>query len=455
MTMKRLTIIISLIALSTVLSLLFLANASAQETAPIKIRLLADKTSYLPGEPIRMQIDVYNDTAGQVITRKGFMNQDFYLLITFTAPDGKTITTRYKQIGDEPGPPFRYQEKDAALVEVFQNLTQVIDNAHDYYDLPYGRYTAQVIASVETFSQGIDSDDDGVVDVAYLDYRNFFGEGGAVESNKVSFEIASPISMGKGSVTVYVNLLRIGSGSKPKTEKIPLSGVPVRLISRSNLAGYEPANWKVYPLIWSDAIDSIASGTTVNGMVSFDGVPQGDYVVLARHESVTIGSPFGSDDENWMTGQPISKHLHVMEKSDGKKAAGKVTIQKGSLLVITEPEYIEWDGTQELYPFVFETVGDWGIKTAIAPPEGFVADYQALSADVNNETEAVQFTITDVGSRWVPTDVTFTVTHKKKVKELKDKVGIKLSKRLSQAKGIGIFGEPESPVPPGRGKKGK
>jgi hypothetical protein len=57
----------------------------------------------------------------------------------------------------------------------------------------------------------------------------------------------------------------------------------------------------------------------------------------------------------------------------------------------------------------------------------------------------VQFTVTDIGSRWIPTDVTFTVTHKKRVKTLKDKVGIKLAKKLAEKKGLSIYGEDGEP----------
>jgi hypothetical protein len=74
-----------------------------------------------------------------------------------------------------------------------------------------------------------------------------------------------------------------------------------------------------------------------------------------------------------------------------------------------------------------------------------VADKSSLTATVKNEIEAVQFTVKDVGSRWIETNVTFTVEHQKKVKALKDKVGIKLSKRLAETKGLDIYGETGTP----------
>ncbi len=44
-----------------------------------------------------------------------------------------------------------------------------------------------------------------------------------------------------------------------------------------------------------------------------------------------------------------------------------------------------WDDTEQAYPFIFETVGDWGVTTSVEPPEGFEADYDSLAADVDNE----------------------------------------------------------------------
>ncbi len=119
----------------------------------------------------------------------------------------------------------------------------------------------------------------------------------------------------------------------------------------------------------------------------------------------------------------------------------KYTKKTGSELLVIEPEYIEWDGTQELYPFVFESIGDWSVTTAVSPPEGFVADTDSLSEEVNSELEAVQFTITDVGSRWVSTGVLHTLKHKKKTQKIQSKISIKLTKRLAEEKGVDIYGE--------------
>ena len=124
---------------------------------------------------------------------------------------------------------------------------------------------------------------------------------------------------------------------------------------------------------------------------------------------------------------------------------------------------MEWDSTTEVYPFVFDSVGDWTVTTYVTPPEGFVADNESLSAEVVNETEAVQFTITDVGSKWIPTQTMFKLKHgKKKEITFNSEVGIKLTPELAQQKGVSTWGEDshddvhdnqdEAPNP-GKGKK--
>ena len=96
----------------------------------------------------------------------------------------------------------------------------------------------------------------------------------------------------------------------------------------------------------------------------------------------------------------------------------KYTVKTGSQLLIIEPEYIEWSSTQEFYPFVFDSVGDWTVTTTVTPPEGFVADQPSLTAEVNTDLKALQFIITDVGSKWVETGVTYDLQHKGKKEKI-------------------------------------
>ena len=82
--------------------------------------------------------------------------------------------------------------------------------------------------------------------------------------------------------------------------------------------------------------------------------------------------------------------------------------------------------------------GDWGVTVSVEPPEGFVADYGSLSEDVDDEIEAVQFTITEVGSDLVPTETTFEVTHNGRSQTVRSNVGIKLTPIYAQSRGFNV-----------------
>ena len=456
--MRRCILIISCVVLLFGMSFPVERSVLAQDE-PVAIRLLADKTSYLPEEPIRMQVDVLNTSGEPVLTRTGFSSRDRRLLITFTDPDGNIIRSKYLRDSDEPGPPYRVQERDAAFAEYFEESTVVLEDTREFYDLlKYGRYTAQVFESLETFSES--SLDDAGNLIAFLDGAS----GYSLVSNKVLFELVSPTPSEQSSIQVKVCLLQIGGGTKPGATKKPLLNVPVHLIKVSDVPDdYHPINHKIYGIIY-EFVDAFRSDFTTlpyhnakEGVAKFENIPQDDYVVIALYDKSQdfrhMGSPIVLDHLDWLTDDPIEKHLMVMEKVDGKKVPGKTTKLKGSELLITEPEYIEWDSTQETYPFVFETIGDWEVTTSVTPPEGFDADYKSLDAEVINEMETVQFTITDVGSSWKETKVKHKIKHKGKKQTLESKIGIKLSKKFAKEKGLGIYGETESPGPFKGGKK--
>jgi hypothetical protein len=137
----------------------------------------------------------------------------------------------------------------------------------------------------------------------------------------------------------------------------------------------------------------------------------------------------------------VEKYLQVIVNSKNDKVPAKYRKFIGSELMIIEPEYVLWDSASEIYPFIFDSVGDWGVTTAVQPPEGFVADYKSLTTQVNTQLKAAQFTITDVGSKWKPTKVKYTIKHKGKSKYITSEIGIKLTPELAKKKRVGIYGE--------------
>jgi hypothetical protein len=124
-----------------------------------------------------------------------------------------------------------------------------------------------------------------------------------------------------------------------------------------------------------------------------------------------------------------------------KKVPAKSRKLTGSELLIIEPEYVEWSAESELYPFVFESIGDWSVTTSVEPPEGFVTDQDSLSTEVNTDLKAVQFTVTDVGTVWKASKVKHKVKHKNKVKTVESEIGIMLTPELAKQKDVCIYGE--------------
>lgn len=458
---------IALVVISLTLAIGSWSAALAQDLAPVKIILTMEKTSFGPTEPIKLQVRIYNTENREVITRDGFFGQNFYTLITFTDPDGLPIRNVFMDQTDEPGPPIAVDGRPAAVVEFIPPMpegdrTIVLDEAREFYRLDkYGWYTAQVLVPMETFSTYF-TDERGMY------YSNLDDPGrqsyNPVASNKVRFEIAAPEAPEPASIIVNVSHLKIGQETRPKTTRTALEDIPVRLIPQAAIpVDYQPINWKTYDQIWAWTTGQGAGVTATRytnnlGLAGFS-VVQGDYLVLARYSESQdfkhMGSLVLADDPDWLTDRTIEKNLMVMEKSTGKKMAGKTSRLKGSLLLITEPEFVVWDSDQEQYPVVFESVGEWDVETAVVPPEGFVSDQKTLDADVVNELEAVQFTITDVGSRWEETEVNFKIKHNKKTKKIKSKIGIKLSKKLAKEKGLGVYGHTAPPGPFNGGKKVK
>jgi hypothetical protein len=131
----------------------------------------------------------------------------------------------------------------------------------------------------------------------------------------------------------------------------------------------------------------------------------------------------------------------LMTTKGGKKTPGKSTRVTGSELIIVQPEYMEWDSAEQLYPFAFETADTWEVDVALTPPAGFVADNKALAETVTSGLKALQFKLTDVAANWKPTKVKYKLKYNKKAQEFDDEIGVRLSKDLAKKKGVGIWGE--------------
>jgi hypothetical protein len=243
------------------------------------------------------------------------------------------------------------------------------------------------------------------------------------------------------AATINVTAIKytIGLGHHPLITQTPISGMPVRAFAKSPgscAAQYGIISWPHYKDIWNGC-PIVAEGTTNDsGKVALS-VPPGTYIVIGKYnEMYAADNVFGLK-----VGETKKAFLPFIVIATGKGLSCKYSQQTGSDLLIIEPEHVEWDGAQEQYPFVFQSEGDWTVETSVTPPEGFVTDYSSLSADVNTSLKSVQFTLTDVGSKWRDTQVKHRIKHKGKWKTLKTKIGVKLSERLAKKKGLTVFGE--------------
>ncbi len=347
------------------------------------------------------------------------------------------------------------------LITANQETVSRKDNMRDFVSLPPGSYKAQVVTSLLVFG-------DSVGDPALRNLNCFLDtvQVGVtpdtpepfednVVSNVVSFKVVPAQPAQQSAIELRARLIQVGSGERPPVKKSPLVNVLFKLIRLSELPqAFQPVNHKNLSQIWNNVtrrIGLVATATTdsQNGIARFERIDQDAYLLLGRYtgssETRFISRNVDPDEPEWGTEAPIKKNVVVVENHKGQKQPAKVTRRRGSDLLIIEPDYVEWNSAEEPYPFVFESVGAWSVETTVSPPEGFVADPVSLSTEVINETEAVQFTVIDVGSRWEETGVTFRVKHKGREEFIESKIGVRLGKKMQARTGLGRYGHTASP----------
>jgi hypothetical protein len=478
--------------------------ATAQVAHPdLSVGLILTNTAGTPsntfqlGEPIYAQVTLANRDVNDIITEAGTSDRKLHLELHFTQllPDGgsQLITTLYPENLNEPVNPKKVLlaniPRQVIPVEVFAAGTGISYepfSALDFYELnAAGKYYVKVVMGRLTFSGYFTSDDNA----NYAPLESIVNKGD-IESPAIGFHIledrdgdgysypepygalasladcddenpsiypgapeipgngidedcsGSDLATQGGTILCKVDKHTVGTGSYPGAFKEPLSGVPVRVYDMSAGSCVKTrygVSWQFYEGIWKGCNPPVAGGDTVNGKISLN-VPPGDYLVIA-YPDATSSVYLGRNASGITSGTTEQVYLQMIIKANGKKSPGKVTRRTGSELLIIEPEYVEWDGTQEYYPFIFESVGDWGVTTSVDPPEGFVADYNLLSAEVSSSAATVQFTITDIGSEWVATGVEHEVEHKGKKEKIKSKIDVKLTKELAKQKGLDIYGK--------------
>ena len=256
------------------------------------------------------------------------------------------------------------------------------------------------------------------------------------------------IDDGLSTLRVTANQHTVGTGTHPGSTKEPLTGLLVEVYDKSEgscartiCGGISHQNYDCIfdscdPVATGDDPDPAQGQTNGFGEIEFT-LPPGDYLVIGGDGTE---KHLGVSASDLVCGDAMQKHLQLIITSRGDRLPAHTTRRTGSELLIVEPEDIVWDEPEELYPFVLDSVGSWTETTTVEPPEGFVRDYDYLTEDVINEIEALQFTLTDVGTDWVPMRTRHILEHNGRVEVVLGEIDTSLEETFARRKGLDKYG---------------
>jgi len=237
-------------------------------------------------------------------------------------------------------------------------------------------------------------------------------------------------------------------GWHPVVQKEPIEGMTILVYQRpgQEFCGHHLGwwcGWHWWRHVFYECNESLLVNTGVtdaDGIALID-VPPGDYLVIGLLDLDDDGEVdhfIGEKARGVDCGDLRRVHLRLIITPRGKALAAKLSQYTGSELLVVEPDMMVWDEPEQEYPYGFESEGDWGVSVTVAPPEGFVADYESLSTEVNNEVEGVQFTVTEVGSDLVPTKTTLDISHNGRRFQALSEVGIILTPDYAVSRGFSV-----------------
>jgi hypothetical protein len=248
------------------------------------------------------------------------------------------------------------------------------------------------------------------------------------------------------TIEVRAHSLQFSDGCFPTITKEPLVGITVHAYARpeyEHCSHYQTWwcgwHWWRHVVHECDESEPVNSAVTDENGIALIDVPPGDYIVISFFDFDGDGEVdhyLGRSARGVECGETLVRHLRLLITSDGTRIAARISRYTGSELLIAEPDMMIWDETEQKYPFGFESTGDWGVSVTVAPPEGFVSDHDELSEDVQDEIDAVQFTVTEVGSDLVPTQTSFVITHNGRRQVVNSNVGILLTPDYAESRGF-------------------
>jgi hypothetical protein len=194
--------------------------------------------------------------------------------------------------------------------------------------------------------------------------------------------------MAPGSKTVEIsslpaidpNLRLIATGhvvqdtsNHPSNYKEPCAGMAVKVYNMADscVTGFGGMTWQNYPDIYTTCDHVWVGVTDAEGVLEFALPYAGDFMAIGKYvasEPIYIGTSIG---EVLLDGSLKVKHMKFVRNASkpDKPVPAKYRKEKGSELLIIEPEYVEWSEESELYPIILESVGDWSVTTSLEPPD--------------------------------------------------------------------------------------
>ena len=264
--------------------------------------------------------------------------------------------------------------------------------------------------------------------------------------NAVSEEVE--VTVGYGSaIRVFTKKYTLGWGCRPWIHCEPLDDITIAAFDfscGSCARYYYMQQWccmrQALPRIFSHC-DPVATGVTNQCGVTLLDVPPGDYLVAAYFDDNGDGAPdtyLGNLTFNVHCGETRIERLYLVKVANGKHMGCNWHYFFGSELIVVEPQDMLWDGTEQLYPFVFDTEGDWDVDVSITPPDGFLSDYDHLDDTVVSELKALQFTVTEIGSDLIPTASHFKINHQGRSHIFDSAIDIMLTPDYARSRGFNV-----------------
>lgn len=258
---------------------------------------------------------------------------------------------------------------------------------------------------------------------------------------------AVDVSVEFGSdIKVIAKRFIIGFGTRPFVTREPLAGITVSVFDRSPGSCANDILYSYYwrlrfalPEVFANCTPLATGVTDASGRVTIN-VPPGNYLVASHFDADGDGVEdfFLGRFTNVQCGELEVERLFMFRLARGRRVGCRWHRLTGSELVVVEPEEIVWDGAEQEYPFIFDSVGAWDVTVGVAPPDGFVADYDQLTENVTDELDAVQFTVTELGSDLVPTPTHFDILHKGVRHVIDSEIGIKLTPDYARSRGFDV-----------------